>query len=429
MGVKTYSEAVAYLYATLPMFQRVGASAYKKDLHNTVRLCEAIGNPHLRFRSVHVAGTNGKGSTSHMLAAVLQASGYKTGLYTSPHLKSFTERIRINGQPVHEEFVIGFVNRIQPVLAEINPSFFELTVAMAFDYFAQAGVDVAIVEVGLGGRLDSTNIITPLVSVITNISYDHMDLLGNTLPEIAAEKAGIIKRSVPCVISQAQAEVAAVFRDKASREGSSITFAADVFTVSRTPDGHWSVRQRISGQETEYALDLPGLYQQWNLAGVLVTLDILRSSGYVLESATVRCGLMQAAAITGLKGRWQQLADRPIIIADTGHNEAGLLIVVEQIRQQQFERLWIVFGMVKDKDPLRVLQILPKEAYYFFCQAHIPRAMPAGELAQRAAAIGLMGEVVQDVNAALRVAKEKASARDMIFVGGSTFVVAEIENL
>lgn len=420
---------MAYLYANLPMFQRVGASAYKKDLGNTVRLCSALGNPQLRFRSIHIAGTNGKGSTSHMLAAVLQSGGYKTGLYTSPHLKSFTERIRVNGQPVGAAFVVDFVNRVQPLMAEINPSFFEITVAMAFDYFAAMGVEVAVVEVGLGGRLDSTNIISPLLSVITNISYDHMDLLGSTLPAIAAEKAGIIKRDTPCVISQTQPEVAAVFQTKAAREQAALKFASDVYEVTGIGPGHWRARHLPSGTAEHYVLDLLGNYQQSNLAGVLTALDILRAAGFSLEPEAVRRGLSRAAAITGLKGRWQKLGDRPLVMADTAHNEAGIRAVMDQLLRHPFDRLWMVFGMVKDKAPEGVLQLLPRNAFYFFCQARIPRAMPADELAVRAAAVGLQGIVIPDVNAAMQAAKEKAAGDDIIFVGGSTFVVAEIENL
>lgn len=364
-----------------------------------------------------------------MLAAVLQSGGYKTGLYTSPHLKSFTERIRINGQPVGEAFVVDFVNRVQPTIVEINPSFFEITVAMAFDYFAAMGVEVAVVEVGLGGRLDSTNIISPLLSVITNISYDHMDLLGSTLPAIAAEKAGIIKPHTPCVISQTQPEVAAVFEMKAAREQAALTFASDVYEVTGTGPGHWQARHLPSGTAAQYVLDLPGNYQQTNLAGVLTALDILRAAGLSLEPEAVRRGLSRAAAITGLKGRWQKLGDRPLVIADTAHNEAGIRAVMDQLLRHPFNRLWMVFGMVKDKAPEGVLQLLPRNAFYFFCQARIPRAMPADELAVRAAAVGLKGIVILDVNTAMQAAKEKAADDDVIFVGGSTFVVAEIENL
>ena len=280
MTNNAYQNAVAYLYANLPMFQRVGASAYKKDLGNTLQLCAALGNPQHAFKAIHVAGTNGKGSTSHMLAAVLQVAGYKTGLYTSPHLKSFTERIRVNGQPVAEEFVVDFVDRIRPLVEAIKPSFFEITVAMAFDYFARSGVEIAVVEVGLGGRLDSTNVITPLVSVITNISYDHMDLLGNTLSEIAFEKAGIIKPGVPCVVAQWQNEVEHVFRAQASSARAALTYASAEYSVTPVVPGTWRTHQLATGVNQDYHLDLLGNYQQQNLAGVLATLDVLARCGH-----------------------------------------------------------------------------------------------------------------------------------------------------
>lgn len=411
------------------MFQRVGAVAYKKDLGNTVQLCAVLDNPHLKFKSIHVAGTNGKGSTSHMLAAVLQTAGYKTGLYTSPHLKSFTERIRVNGQPVAEDFVVDFVNRIRPAIEKIKPSFFEITVAMAFDYFAQTGVDIAVIEVGLGGRLDSTNLITPLVSVITNISYDHMDLLGNTLAEIAFEKAGIIKPGVPIVVAEHQEEVVDVFRAQSNQVNAALTFASTEYDITPVGPGIWRARHVATNREQQYQLDLLGNYQQQNLAGVLAALDILMAQGIAISPDAVKQGLAKAATITGLKGRWQQLGTGPLVIADTAHNEAGMRAVVRQIGQQTFARLWIVLGMVKDKDLSKVLALLPREANYVFCQAQIPRALSAAELARQAAVFGLAGEVVPDVNAALRKVKEKAGANDLIFVGGSTFVVAEIDNL
>jgi dihydrofolate synthase/folylpolyglutamate synthase len=411
------------------MFQRVGASAYKADLGNTWQLCEALGNPQNSFKSVHVAGTNGKGSTSHMLAAVLQQAGYKTGLYTSPHLKSFTERIRIDGQPVAETFVIDFVNRIQAVVDRVQPSFFEITVAMAFDYFAQQGVDVAVIEVGLGGRLDSTNVITPVLSVITNISYDHMDLLGNTLPEIAFEKAGIIKPGIPCVISHRQAEVESVFQEKANKESSRLRFASDMYSMVTIGDGCWRAKNLADGTEREYELDLRGTYQGQNLAGVLAALDSLRESGFRISPEAIRTGLAHAAERTGLKGRWQKVGEQPLIVADTAHNEAGIKAVLAQINQQEFNELWMVLGVVKDKELTKVLKLLPTGAHYIFCQAKIPRALDAVELAAQAAAFGLQGEVIADVNSAVQHAKQKAAAHDLIFIGGSTFVVAELENL
>jgi dihydrofolate synthase/folylpolyglutamate synthase len=423
-----YSETLAYLYANLPMFQRVGAVAYKKDLTNTLKLCEVLGNPQHAFKSIHVAGTNGKGSSSHMLASVLQSSGYKTGLYTSPHLKEFTERIKVNGAEVSREFVVQFVSKIKPHIETIKPSFFEITVAMAFDYFAQQQVDVAVIEVGLGGRLDSTNVITPVVSLITNIGYDHKDLLGDTLELIAGEKAGIIKPQVPVVISERQPEIEHVFLNTALMCHAEIRFAQDRYTISRNETGLDILVHNIpmiSGLQ----LPLKGLYQSKNLAGVLEVVDVLKSHGFTIPDQQVRHGLENTVVQTGLKGRWQQLGTKPLIICDTGHNVDGVREVVHQISQQNVEHLHIVWGMVKDKDPDEVLKLLPVRAKYYFCQANIPRAMEATVLCEKATRAGLTGEVIPEVNAALRAAKLAASTDDFIFIGGSTFVVAELENL
>lgn len=419
----TYQQTIDYLYSSFPVFQRVGASAYKGDLTNTLALCEALGNPHKKFRSVHVAGTNGKGSSSHMLAAVLQSAGYKTGLYTSPHLKEFTERIKINGAEVSKEFVVGFVDRMQPVLEKVKPSFFETTVAMAFDYFVREKIDIAVIEVGLGGRLDSTNVITPEVSLITNISWDHMDLLGDTLERIAAEKAGIIKPGVPVVISERQKEVENVFLNKAHETKSAIDFAEDRFEVTISDDGQFMVNG------VKYQLDLKGDYQQKNLGGVLATLDELKRRGFSFSEKSISEGLSKTIELTGLKGRWQKLGDKPLVICDTGHNESGIREVLHQITRQKFRKLHIVWGMVGDKDVSRVLSQLPKDADYYFCQAKIPRAMPARALQEKMNDFGLMGTVIEDVNEAIAEAKKNAIADDMIFIGGSTFVVADIDNL
>jgi dihydrofolate synthase/folylpolyglutamate synthase len=421
--MQSYQQALDYLYASLPIFQRVGAVAYHGDLTNTLALCEALDNPQRKFKSVHVAGTNGKGSSSHMLAAVLQSAGYKTGLYTSPHLKEFTERIKINGAEVSQDFVVDFVNRMQPVLEKVKPSFFETTVAMAFDYFEREKVDIAVIEVGLGGRLDSTNVITPEVSLITNISWDHMDLLGDTLERIAAEKAGIIKQDVPVVVSERQMDVESVFLKKAQATNSPIEFAEDRFEVRLLGNGRFSVN------DTEYQLDLKGNYQQKNLGGVLATLDELRKKGFSISNKNISDGLSKTIQLTGLKGRWQKLSDRPLIVCDTGHNESGIQEVMRQIAQQKFSKLHIVWGMVKDKDVSKVVKQLPKDAYYYFCQAKIPRAMPAHELQEKMSQFELIGKVVEDVNQAIAEAKRRAAPEDMIFIGGSTFVVAEIDNL
>lgn len=410
------------------MFQRVGAAAYKADLTNTLALCDVLGNPQHKFKSVHVAGTNGKGSTSHMLASVLQSAGYKTGLYTSPHLKEFTERIKIDGREIGQSDVIDFVNRIKPHIEVIKPSFFEITVAMAFDYFASQQIDVAVIEVGLGGRLDSTNVITPVLSVITNISFDHKDILGDTLEKIAIEKAGIIKDHVPVVISQRQPEIAPVFITKAKQHKTELFFASDEYHVSLSDSLFEIIR---NGALYLKALQLPlkGNYQGKNLAGVLKSVEVLNEKGFVITPEQLQAGLEKTVIQTGLKGRWQQLETNPLIICDTGHNADGVREVVDQINGQEFKSLFVVWGMVKDKEPDEVLRLLPKQACYYFCQASIPRAMNADLLKQYAERYGLKGEVEKDVNRAIARAKEKAGSEDFIFIGGSTFVVAEIENL
>lgn len=421
-----YAETVQYLYSSLPMFQRVGASAFKKDLTNTLALCEVLGNPHQKFKSIHIAGTNGKGSTSHMLAAILQSARYKTGLYTSPHLKEFTERIRINGQEVSREFVVDFVERIKSHIEIIKPSFFEITVAMAFDYFATEKVDMAIIETGLGGRLDSTNVIIPILSLITNISLDHMDLLGDTLPKIAVEKAGIIKQNVPVIINETQVEVKDVFLAKADAQNSRIVFADQNYNVSRQ-DGKYF----ISASHTNFLVecDLKGSYQAKNIAGVFTAVDELRHQSFNISQAALITGLKSVTSLTGLKGRWQKLSDTPLTICDTGHNEAGVKEILNQIGELKFDKLHWVLGMVKDKDISKILNLLPAGAHYYFCQANIPRAMEASTLAQHAKEVGLNGVIIPDVNEAIRTASKKASAEDLILIGGSTFVVAEIENL
>lgn len=428
--LRTFEETLNYLYANLPMFQRVGAAALKNDLNNTTQLCAELGNPHQKFKSIHVAGTNGKGSTSHMLASVLQSSGYKTGLYTSPHLKNFTERIRINGEEVSQAFVIDFVNRIQPAIERIQPSFFEITVAMAFDYFAQQRVDIAVIEVGLGGRLDSTNVITPEVSVITNIGWDHKDILGDTLEKIASEKAGIIKRHIPVVISEQQSDTDEVFIQKAFDEEAEIIFASDTYKATLTKDEQsFDVYYKNRLVFENLKLPLRGYYQQQNLPGVLMAIDVLRSKGWMISSQHVQQGLIQVVTQTRLKGRWQQLGNNPIIICDTGHNQNGVEVLLKQIKAQTFKHLYMVWGMVKDKDISGILSLLPKEASYYFCQANIPRAMDATALCEQAKTYGLVGKVIPDVNEAIQHAKESASADDFIFIGGSTFVVAEINGL
>lgn len=423
----SYQQTLDYLYKNLPMFQRVGAAALKNDLTNTWALCEFLGNPQTKFKSIHIAGTNGKGSSSHMLASVLQSAGYKTGLYTSPHLKEFTERIRINGEEIDKDFVIDFVERVKPAIEQLSPSFFEITVAMAFDYFAQSKIDIAVIEVGLGGRLDSTNVITPMLSLITNISWDHKDLLGDTLQKIASEKAGIIKSMVPVVISERQPETDHVFESKATELSSKIVFASDIFAVERISNEQLQVNGK--GEMIHLTLDLRGMYQAKNIKGVLACMDELRSQGFILTVEQVLHGLKNVVTQTGLKGRWQKIGEHPLMICDTGHNEAGIREVVTQISQTPHRKLHIVLGLVKDKDISAVLNLLPKEARYYFCQATIPRAMEAEELAQKAGLVNLKGVIIKDVNEAIRTARKNSERDDLIFIGGSTFVVGEIENL
>ncbi|HWA34855.1 MAG TPA: folylpolyglutamate synthase/dihydrofolate synthase family protein [Cyclobacteriaceae bacterium] len=424
----TYAETLEYLYKSLPMFQRIGAAAYKADLVNTTALCAALGDPHRKFKSVHVAGTNGKGSSSHMIAAILQSGGYKTGLYTSPHLKEFTERIRINGAEVDQQFVVDFVNKLQLVIENMHPSFFEMNVAMAFDYFASRQVDIAVIEVGLGGRLDSTNVISPEVSLITNISFDHKDLLGETLPKIAFEKAGIIKRHTPVVISERQSEVEKVFNEVATSRDAELTFADEVISVQRGISGY-NVFKKGELWLENIVPELKGEYQQKNIPGVLATVLKLRSLGFTIPDQAVRCGIEQVTKLTGLKGRWQVISNAPLTICDTGHNQAGIAEVLKQIGKTPHRHLHFVFGVVKDKDVTDILKMLPKDASYYFCAAKIPRAMDAITLKELAASEGLMGQAFDDVNDAVRAAHGDAAADDMVFIGGSTFVVAEVDGL
>ncbi|GAB2469186.1 folylpolyglutamate synthase [Hymenobacter qilianensis] len=432
----TYAETLAYLYEQLPMFQRVGAAGYKEGLGNTEVLAEALGHPERRFRSVHVAGTNGKGSSSHMLAAVLQAAGYKVGLYTSPHLREFTERIKINGQELPPSYLVAFVEQWRPLFEEVKPSFFEMCVALAFQYFAEEKVDIAIVEVGLGGRLDSTNIITPLVSLITNISFDHQALLGDTLPLIAAEKAGIIKPGVPVVISQTQPEVAAVFEEKAHRLAAPLTFADQQYQVEKNaPQSSDTETQRFTIKLhelpvlNELEIGLLGEYQRFNLPGVLAVLADLQRQGFQIPESAVRQGLSQVSQLTGLRGRWSIIGRRPLVVCDTAHNEAGLRLVTAQLAQLKYHQLHVVLGVVNDKDVTKMLTLLPPTATYYFCQASIPRALPAAELAERAAVVGLRGAIYGPVAAAVKAARAAAGPDDVVFIGGSTFVVAEVEEL
>ncbi len=426
-SVQEYQEVLDYLYNSLPMFQRVGGSAYKKDLSNTIRLCNALGNPEHKFKSVHIAGTNGKGSSSHYIAAILQSAGYKTGLYTSPHLKSFTERIRLDGIEVDPAYVIDFVRKHKDLIEEVKPSFFEITVAMAFCYFADQQVDIAVIEVGMGGRLDSTNVILPEVSLITNISFDHQQWLGNSLTEIAGEKAGIIKDHIPVVITENQPEVADVFRNAAAAHNAKIIFAGEQYTV--IPSGEVYRAQFPDGQSIDFRDPaLPG-YQLNNIRGVLAVCDILNDRGFTIALKDIRAGLEQMKLLTGLKGRWQQLGSEPDIFCDVGHNQSGIMFLLELIRERPHKNLFFVWGMVRDKDVMPVLSLLPADAAYFFCEAKIPRALPAEELKEKALAAGLRGKSIPDVNEALEAALKIADKDDLIVIGGSNFVVAELNNL
>lgn len=428
-----YSETLDYLFTRLPMFQRTGPAAYKNTLANTLLLDDYYAHPHRKFKTIHVAGTNGKGSVSHMLASVLQASGYKTGLYTSPHLKDFRERIRIDGKMMGEEDVVFWVEKYHTnnELWKIEPSFFELTVAMAFDYFAQQNVDVAVIEVGLGGRLDSTNIITPEVGIITNIGLDHTNLLGETLELIAGEKAGIIKKNVPVVIGETQSETQPVFLKKAGEVNAPIYFADQEYKVAyatRGLDGMQNLQVDKSGEPfyRDMKLDLLGFYQHKNLPTVLKAVEILNNRGFQIDEQDLRTGLKQIKEATGLQGRWQVIGANPMVVCDTAHNFDGIKEVVEQIRLTPHENLHFVFGTVGDKNPDKVLSLLPQNAKYYFVKADIERAMDAEALKLRAAGFGLGGDSYCSVNEGFKKALENAGKNDLVFVGGSTFVVAEI---
>jgi dihydrofolate synthase/folylpolyglutamate synthase len=407
-----YRQTLDYLYSRLPMFTRTGTAALKKDLVNTIAFCAYLGNPQGLFRSVHIAGTNGKGSTSHMLAAILQVAGYKTGLYTSPHLKDFRERIRINGAMISKKEVGMFVKRCRQIIDNIEPSFFEATVAMAFEHFAKHQVDIAVIEVGLGGRLDSTNVITPLLSVITNISYDHTNILGNTLPAIAAEKSGIIKRGIPVVIGEKQEGTGHIFIEKAGKEQAPLFFASE--------------EQANAELISRLRPDLTGAYQEKNIRTVLCAVSRLREQGFNISDRHIIDALGSVKQLTGLSGRWQTIGTQPLIICDTGHNEAGIREVLKSIHAVDYDRLHLVIGMLKDKDHSSILRLLPKEASYYFCQPGVERALSANALKEEAADYGLNGKSYATVKRALSAAKKNANGNDLIFVGGSTFVVAEV---
>lgn len=405
-----YKDTLDYLYNSAPLFQQIGAGAYKEGLENTWALDEHFGHPHRSFRSIHIAGTNGKGSCSHTLAAILQEAGYKVGLYTSPHLIDFRERIRVNGQPVPEAYVIRFVEEERAFFEPLHPSFFELTTAMAFRYFAEEKVDVAVVEVGLGGRLDCTNIIRPDLCIITNISLDHVQFLGDTLEKIAGEKAGIIKPGIPVVIGETTPETRPVFQKKAEEVGAPIHFA----------------EEEVKEVHPDWEYELKGLYQEKNRRTLWAALPLLQGGGYQISESDIQAGFAHVVELTGLMGRWQKLQEHPTVVCDTGHNVGGIQYIAEQLRRQVFRRLHIVIGMVNDKDVRGVLALLPREATYYFTQASVKRALPAGQLARLAAEAGLQGTCYPDVPSAVRAAQKESLPEDFIFVGGSSFIVADL---
>lgn len=426
----TYKETLDWMFSHLPMYQRIGSAAYKADLQQTIDLLNLLGNPQRYFQSVHIAGTNGKGSVSHLLASVFQEAGYKTALYTSPHLKDFRERIRINGEMIPEDHVIAFIQMHQHDFEQMQLSFFEMTVGMAFDYFAANQVDVAIVETGMGGRLDSTNLVHPLLSIITNIGLDHTQFLGDTRAAIAIEKAGIIKPNVPVIIGETHFETETVFEEKALEMEAPLQFADkdfDVRKLSRADQQYqyfdvWRHDQLFIEQ---IELPLMGHYQKKNLITVMAALDQLKKH-FDLDEATIRGGIREVVRNTGLKGRWQVLSRMPLAIADTGHNVDGIREVVFQLRLMRFDHLHFVLGVVNDKDITKILEMLPRHATYYFCKADIPRAMPAAELAAKAYESGLNGRIYTSVRDAFYSALNAARSDDLVFVGGSTFVVAEV---
>ena len=402
-----YQDTIDWMFAQLPMFQRIGSSAFKKDLTNTLKIAEHLNHPERNFKTVHVGGTNGKGSTSSLIASVLQEAGFKVGLYTSPHLVDFRERIRINGEEISKEFVVDFIENNKSFLENNKLSFFEMTVGMAFQYFSEQKVDVAIIEVGLGGRLDSTNIITPLLSVITNIGWDHMNLLGNTLEEIAFEKAGIIKENIPVVIGEFIAETKKVFQKEAELKNAPIYFASEIDDIP------------------ELDSDLKGNYQIHNKKTAYQSIQLLKNH-FDISNEDILKGFLNVEKNTGLKGRWTILSEKPLIVADTAHNKNGLEIVMQQLQQQKFDKLFMVFGVVNDKDIDSILQYLPKNAEYFVARPNVPRGLDATVLKEKLTQNGFSATAFNSIPEALNHAKQKASINDMIYIGGSTFVVAQV---
>ena len=426
----TYSEALTYMYEQLPMFHRIGKSAYKANLDNALFLDNWFENPHNQYKTIHIAGTNGKGSVSHMLAGILHTAGYKTGLFTSPHLKDFRERIRVNGHMIPEVEVVDFIEKSKTVFDEVKPSFFEMTSALAFYYFAKVNVDVAIIEVGMGGRLDSTNIINPILSVITNIGLDHTEFLGDTLEKIAFEKAGIIKDNVPVVVGEHHPETWPVFEKVANEHKSNITLVDAIFKaeaiINNTDKQSFNIYRNSNLFLENVELDLLGQYQQKNVCTVIAATEELKKQGLSIPDTAVYKALNETSLITGLQGRWQVLGHSPLIVCDTGHNKDGISWVVEQIKTVKYKKLHMVIGFVKDKDVTNILKLLPTDATYYFTNAQIPRALPADELKQLALSYHLQGNSYISVKEGLETAKKVADKEDFIFAGGSNFVVGEI---
>lgn len=425
-----YKETLDWMFAQLPMFQRKGQAAYKANLNNTLALDEHFSHPHKKFKTIHVAGTNGKGSVSHMIASCLQEAGYKTALYTSPHLKDFRERIRVNGECVSESFVQNFIGDNREIFEDLHPSFFEMTVAMAFKYFEEQEVDYAVIETGLGGRLDSTNIINPEISIITNISPDHTALLGDTVEKIAFEKAGIIKKETPVVIGEYDSLVSNVFEEKAKKNNAELLYASELFLIKNSSFNKDERKMDVYCGDNVRFKDLKsslvGAYQEKNIPTVLAAIDILKKKGLILEDDNIYKGIKNVVVNTSIMGRWQILNKEPLTICDTAHNEAGISSVLAQIKQISFNHLHIVFGMVSDKSIDKVLSMMPKDAIYYFTKASIPRAMNEEDLQALASKYNLVGNTYKTVLEAVEVVNKKAKDNDLIYIGGSTFIVAEI---
>ena len=424
-----YQEVLDYLYSSLPMYHRVGAAAYKTDITNTVKLMEALGHPEQSFKAIHVAGTNGKGSVSHFLASVLRNSGYKVGLYTSPHLVDFRERIRVNGLMIPEEYVAQFVNDNKKLFEEIEPSFFEMTVAMAFCYFREQMIDIAVVEVGMGGRLDSTNIISPLLSIITNIGFDHTQYLGDTLEAIAGEKAGIIKKGVPVVIGETQSQTQSIFMKKAEEANAQIFFADNSFKVeeSELSTQHYLHATILKNEEyySDIKTPLNGKYQLKNLATVSQTVDILRQIGYNITDTSFKIGIESVILDTGLRGRWEIMSTKPLMVCETAHNEDGIRCLVEKLEELNYSRVHIIYGCVNDKDYEKILSMLPTNARYYFCKPSVPRGLDVNKLYKSAEKLGLFGYKYKTIGDAIAAAREITLDKEIVIITGSIFLVAD----